>query len=191
MRFTELTEDSYDRGVDKRKRLAKLYNDRASLREQLKNAREEQDSDRVANLESKLGKLEDSIEALAESASPATALKAKIAQLKADLADMPDQPGSQEGYDAVDDLRDQLKKAEEKLKGLTEASPSASRNASNDATIAFEQARDRAVSLLDALRAQIDQFSRAQQKNARDWGYAGSMGHVVAQLEDLHNFFGN
>lgn len=44
------------------------------------------------------------------------ALKARLAQLKADYADLPKNPGSQIGYDALDDIRDEIKKIQVKIK---------------------------------------------------------------------------
>lgn len=191
MKFTELGEGSYERAQEKKVRLAKLYNQRAELRDQLKQAREEGDEAKVDMVSTKLGRLEDSIDALAESASPAAAAKARLAQLKADLAALPQNPGSQDGYDALDELRDKIKAAEAKVAQLTETGPVKTRDATNDPTIAYEEARARAVKALQDIAAQVDKFTAAAKRNSRDWGYPGSMGHVAAKLEEVRDFFGN
>jgi chromosome segregation ATPase len=190
MKFTDITEGGYERAADKRARLNQLFNERAALREQLRNAREEQDSAKVDSITTKLGRLGDMIDSLEESASPLAAAKARLAQLKADLADLPQNPGSQEGYDALDELRDAIKKQEAKVGTLTEAPVSKVRDATNDPTIAFEQMRTRAVKALQIVAQKIDEMAVEQQRNARDWGYHGSMGHVASQLEELRDFLG-
>ena len=191
MKFTELGEGSHERAAEKRVRLNKLFNQRAELREKLKHAQEEGDEAKISMVTTKLGRLEDSIDALSESASPVAAAKARLAQLKADLAELPQNPGSQEGYDALDELRDKIKAAEAKVSQLSEAGPTKTRDASNDPTIAYEEARARAVKALQDIAAQVDQFTAAAKRNSRDWGYPGSMGHVAAKLEEVRDFFGN
>jgi uncharacterized protein YigA (DUF484 family) len=185
MRFTDIKESAVERASDKKVRLNKLFNQRAALRDQLRMAREEQDREKVSEIESKLGRLGDAIEELSESAAPLVAAKAKLAQLMVDLEDLPQNPGNEAGYDALDDLRDEIKKQKEKIKSLSEAAPQ------QDATQAFEVARDRAMMALSKLTAQIERFTKAQQGNARDWGYAGSMGHVASQLEEIVNHLGS
>lgn len=185
MRFTDIQESAFERASDKKVRLNRLFNQRASLRDQLRMAQEEQDEKKVSDLQARLGRLSDAIEELSESATPLAAAKAKLAQLMSDLESLPQNPGNQEGYDARDDLRDAIVKQQEKIKTLSEAAPA------QDATTAFEQARDRAMMALSKITAQIERFSKAQQSNARDWGYAGSMGHVASQLEEVNEFFGS
>jgi DNA repair exonuclease SbcCD ATPase subunit len=187
MKFTEIDFGGYQRAADKRARLNQLFNERALLRKQLQ---EQQDS----KIEAKLIRLETLIDALEETMSPLAAAKARLAQLKADLADLPQNPGSQEGYDALDDLRDAIKKQEEKIATLSEAAPASGqkvRDATNDPTIAFEQARQRAVAALAQISAQIDQMTTQQLRNAHDWGYPGSMNQVASQLEELRHFLGD
>jgi chromosome segregation ATPase len=182
MRFTEIQEGAYERAADKKVRLNKLYNERASLRDELRKAREEQDEKRASEIETKLGRLSDTIEALSESVSPKAALKAKLQKMKADYDELPKNPGSQEGYDALDDMQDEIKKLEHKLSTLTEA---------DDADATYEFARGRALKAIAQLQSQIDQFTKAQKKNSRDWGYAGTMGSIATRLEELTEFFGN
>lgn len=188
MKFTEISEGAYERAVDKKARLAKLYNERAALREKLRHAREEGDQKKIDDVETRLGRLSDTIDTLEESASPLHAAKARLAQLKADLAELPQNPGSQEGYDALDDLRDEIKKQEAKIAQLSEGK---TRDATNDPTIAFEEASQRAKLALDDIAVQIAKFSAAFRRNSRDWGYPGSMANVAARLEEVRDFFGN
>lgn len=184
MKFTEINFGGYERAAEKRSRLDQLFNERAALRRQL----QEKDD---PTLSAKLIRLEEMITSLEETMSPLAAAKARLAKLKADLADLPQNPGSQEGYDALDDLRHEIKKQEQKIATLTEAPVTKTRDASNDPTLAFEQARNRAVAALQQVAASIDELAVEQQRNARDWGYPGSMGHVAAQLEELRDFLGS
>lgn len=182
MRFTEISEGAYERAADKKVRLNKLYNERAALRDELRKAREEQDQQRVDTIETKLGRLSDTIDELSESVSPKAVLKAKLAKLKADYDELPKNPSSQEGYDALDDMRHEIEQLEKKIATLTEAP---------DANAAFEAARDRAVTAMQQLHRQIERFTQAQKSNARDWGYAGTMGSIATQLEELTTYFGS
>lgn len=47
-------------------------------------------------------------------------LERKLKLLKADLEDLPQRPSSQAGYDALDDVRDQIKRVEQQLQALSE-----------------------------------------------------------------------
>lgn len=182
MRFTEISEGAYERAQDKKVRLNKLYNERAALREKLRQAREEQDTKRAEEIETKLGRLSDTIYSLSESVSPKAELKAKLKKLKDDYNRMPQNPGNQEGYDALDDMRHEIEELEKKLASLTE---------STDANASFEAARERAMMAMQQLQGQIEKFTQAQKRNARDWGYTGTMISIAKQLEDLTTYFGN
>lgn len=188
MKFVEISEGSYERAIDKKARLAKLYNDRVTLREKLRHAREEGDQAKINEAETRLGRLSDVIDSLEESASPLHAAKARLAQLRADLAELPQNPGNQEGYDALDDLRDEIEKQEAKIAQLSE---NKTRDATNDPTIAFEEASQRATKALEDIADQIAKFSAAFRRNSRNWGYPGSMAQVAARLEEVRDFFGN
>lgn len=190
MKFTDILEGAYERAADKRARLNQLFNERAALREQLRNAREEGDQAKIDAAETKLGRLSDLIDSLEESMSPVAAKKARLAQLKADLAELPQNPGNQAGYDALDDLRHQIKKLEGEIATLNEAPAAPVRDASNDATMAFEQNHQRAMAALQSVTAKIAAMAEEQKRAARDWGYPGSMGHVAGQLEELDQFLG-
>jgi hypothetical protein len=60
----QVSEDAFDRKRDHKAALAKLYNDRAALRNQIKSAREERDREKVSELESKLSRLGDKIDSM-------------------------------------------------------------------------------------------------------------------------------
>lgn len=183
MRFIEITESAHESAEMKKARLNKLFNERASMKEQLRHAREEKNTVRINEMATKLGRIDDAIEALQESASPSIAAKARLAQLKADYAEMPKNPGNQEGYDALDDMRDEIKKLEAEVASLTEGR-------TDDADTVFEHNKMRARVAMDALTDEIEKFSRNQKRNARDWGYAGSMGLIADKLEELVTNFG-
>jgi DNA repair exonuclease SbcCD ATPase subunit len=187
MRFSEIGHEAYTAAADKRARLNQLFNERAALRAQLVEGDDETNQLLIA----KLNRLDDVINSLEETMSPLAAAKTRLAQLKADLKELPQNPGSQEGYDALDDLRDEIKKQEAKIASLSEAAPGPKvRDETNDPTIAFEKAQLRAITALGFIRGAIDAMAEEQQRNSRDWGYPGSMAQIAKQLEEIREFLG-
>ncbi len=190
MRFLEISPHVVEDTESKRQRLDRLFNERAALRQRRSAALAESDKERASVLTTKLQRLDDMINSLEEGMSPVAAKKARLAQLKADLAELPQNPGSQEGYDALDELRDKIKDLESEIKGLSEAAP-AERTSANDPTIAFEEAHQRAQTALGAIATLIERLKIEATRNSRDWGYPGSMAHVATQLEEARGFLGN
>lgn len=189
MKFTDINEPSIH-VTDKQQRLSQLFNQRAELRETLQQARRDGATDVAVTLNRKLARLNETIELLQESASGLVAAKARLAKLKSELEDLPQNPQTQAGYDAIDELRDKVQAAQREVDSLTEAA-SQPPSIATDATMAFEHHLQVATELLQSIQQQLTQFASAQRRNARDWGYAGTMQKVASQLKDVHEFFGN
>lgn len=185
MRFNDIapatlrteSDDQLDR------RIHSLSNQRATLKEKIRAAADNGDEQTVEQLSENLHRLTEMLEAMMESRSPRQALEHKLKQKKAEYDDLPKNPQTQAGYDALDDLRDEIAELEKELKSLNE-------NA-RDADEAYEEAKMRATVAISALQDQIAKFTRAQKRNSRNWGYAGTMESVASKLEDLVVYFGN
>lgn len=184
MRFFEISPHVIEDTTSKRSRLERLFNERASLRHRI--AEMAETDPQATFLMTKLTRLEEAIGVLEQTMSPVQSKKARLAQLKADLADLPQNPGSQEGYDALDDIRDEIKDLEAEIKSLSEEAP-ATRTADNDPTIALEQAHQRALAALREVTEQITMLREESTRNARDWAYPGSMTQVAERLEEIRD----
>ena len=57
-----------------------------------------------------------------------------------------------------------------------------------DADEAFKMRHQQTVEILNRLGSEVAKFAEDQKKNPRDWGYAGSMAHVVEILENALDF---
>jgi coenzyme F420-reducing hydrogenase alpha subunit len=182
MKFTEITSSITESKQSKASRVQKLLNERAALRNEYRKAIEAGDTERVDTLNVKLNRLTETIEALQESASPKVATRAYIAQLKRDLAELHQNPSSQEGYDARDELLAKIKKAESELASMTE---------SGDTALAYQAARQQAVEILKRLSGQVDTLTEQHVRHGNDWGYVNAMRATVAKLQEISDSFGD
>ena len=189
MKFTDINE-SLANVTDKQHRLNQLFNQRAELRDTLNQARLNGAADVAVTLNRKLARLNETIELLQESASGLVAAKARLAKLKSELEELPQNPQTQAGYDAIDELRDKVRAAQREVDSLTETAAQPP-SIATDSTMAFEHHLQTATELLQVIQQQLTQFASAQRRNARDWGYAGTMQQVVARLKEVHEYFGN
>lgn len=112
---------------------------------------------------------------------PMDAAKSRLASLKADLAEMPRTLHSQEQYDAVDDIRDEIKELEAYISGGV-VKESASAADAYGTRIA--QVRE----LLSKIDRSLVSHTERQSGNADSWGFAGDLAHVAEQLEDILEF---
>lgn len=167
---------------DKDRRIATLTNQRATLKQKLKAACESDNGPEMATLAEKLTRLDELLESMTGTRSPRAELEAKLKQLKSDYDELPKNPQTQRGYDALDDLRDEIADVEKKLSLLKEGM--------NTPDEAFEDAKMRATIAISALTDAISEFARHQKRNSRDWGYAGTMASVASRLEELVVHFG-
>lgn len=114
--------------------------------------------------------------------SDVESLKARLAQAKADLEDMPQNPGSQEGYDALDDQRYLIQKLEKQIKALTES-------AANDPQAAYGEVMIKVNASMKALHTAMAEHRKKFMEDPRNWGYVGDMQELAKKLDEMVAFF--
>lgn len=242
-----ITEDKFQDGQTRRQKLNKLFNDRARLKDNWRQAKEEGNSEKASELADMLGAIDDKIDALQEHAvfmpktqsefdaanlldlkhnrkeliraiedafhdgddeyaaelkkelaeinrelginesvlseADKTAIKERLKKLKADQKELPQNPSNQAGYDALDDLRAEIKSLE---KQLSEAH--GGRSAANEQYI---NTQGEIAAMLTQLNEKLKSHTSAQQKDPTNWGYVGDLDSLMALLKEALDNFGN
>lgn len=109
------------------------------------------------------------------------ALKKRLASLKKEYAKLPKNPSNQEGYDALDDYREEIKKLEQQLNEEFEQEVASDKYAEYSGQI---------QELLNALQAKLDEHAEQAGAEADNWGYAGDLEEVVNKLKEAVALFG-
>lgn len=105
------------------------------------------------------------------------ALRARLNKLKDEYAQLPKNPGNQEGYDALDDYREEIKSLEQKLN-----------EADVGANAEYQAKLEEAKQLLQMIDVKLRQHAGRQRRDASNWGYAGDMQDVVSKLTQIEEF---
>lgn len=110
------------------------------------------------------------------------ALKAKLAQAREELSELPQSPGSQEGYDALDDARYKVKDLEAEIAKLSES-------AATDPQAAYGEVLTKVNASMKALHAAMADHRRKFMEDPRNWGYVGDMQELAKKLDEMVAFF--
>lgn len=106
--------------------------------------------------------------------------ESELKRLENEFGQLPKNPHSQAGFDALDDYRDKIGSLKAKIakkKGLKENAESADQS--------YQQYMRQIQEALSSLQAGLQGHSKRQQENPDNWGYVGDVENVAERLAEI------